>query len=187
MTYSLKKKHIFSSQVSTPNAVLHFDGKMLNDFYAHKHENRLAVIITQSKEGQLLGVPVIESECAIDVSEAVHDLIVEWGIVRKIKAVCADTTAVNTGRFNGAISRLEHRLSYELLYLACRHHVYELALRAAFECKFGPTTGRDVPLFASFKKKWHTLDHSKLKPGVKSIGIYLMNVLPSLCSTKTFL
>lgn len=80
--------------------------------------------------------------------------------------MCADTTNVNTGHIAGAIKLLEQCLGRDLLYLACRHHVLELALRAAFEAKFGRTTGPDVSLFKGFKDAWSTIDKTKFKSGI---------------------
>lgn len=154
--------------VSGAASVLHFDGKMINDFFGHKHEHRLAVLVSSSESDQLLGVPEVKAESGKDMSEAIYDLMVEWGIVDLIMAVSADTTNSNTGRFGGAIVRLEQLLGRDLLYLACRHHVHELLLRAAFESKFGKTTGVDVPLFAKFKKAWSTFDLKKYEPGIKN-------------------
>jgi len=60
-------------------------------------------------------------------------LLTEWGISDKIVAVCFETTASNSGRFNGLLVLLEHLLERSLFYLPCRHHICELYLRAAFE------------------------------------------------------
>lgn len=158
----------FDFKGSKPNSVLHFDGKMITDFFGHKKEHRLAVLVSESQNEQLLGVPEVESECGIDLAEAIYNLLDEWGLLEDIEAFCADTTSTNTGKYKGAIRRLEYMLGRELLYLACRHHMYELGLRAAFKAKFVQSTGVDVPLFAKFKKEWKTIDLTKIQPGIQS-------------------
>lgn len=150
--------------------MLHFDGKKTSDFFGHDHEQRLAVLVSSGEDYQLLGIPELKAETGKEMAQAMYNLIVEWGIKDSIMAVCADTTNSNTGRgkIGGAIFHLEKLLGREILYFACRHHVYEVLLRAAFESKFGKTTGPDVPLFAQFKKAWGTFDHKKYETGIKS-------------------
>lgn len=48
-----------------------------------------------------------------------------------------------------------------LLFLPCRHHIYELVLKSAFDAYMGPTSGSDVLLFKRFKEKWNTIDTTK--------------------------
>lgn len=115
----------------------------------------------------MLGIPKLDEECAADVYEAVYNLLIDWDIDEDIFAVCADTTNVNTGHIAGAIKLLEQCLGRDLLYLACRHHILELALRAAFEAKFGKTTSPDVSLFKGLKGAWNTFDKLKFQSGLE--------------------
>ena len=46
--------------------------------------------------------------------------------------------------------------------MACRHHVLELVIGAAFKELFGATSGPEVPLFKKFQEIWPTLDLSNL-------------------------
>lgn len=50
----------------------------------------------------------------------------------------------------------EHFLDRSLLYLPCRHHVFELILRLVFETKILATTNPNISLFERFKKGWGT-------------------------------
>lgn len=162
---------------------------MIGDFYGHQHEHRLAVLVSSSQNEQLLGVPQVDTESGIDIAEAIYDLMLDWKIDKDIMVVCSDTTNCNTGKYGGAIVRLEQMLSRELLYVACRHHMYELTLRAAFEAKFGKTTGVDVPIFSKFKKEWKTFDQKKFEPGIKSKRVVTIlknsiNELTQFCSAQ---
>lgn len=67
------------------------------------------------------------------------------------------------GRFNGACVLIEQTLQKDLLYLACRHHIYELYLRSVFEAKL-PEVARspDGILFKNFQRNWHRIETSNL-------------------------
>ncbi|KAG0721029.1 hypothetical protein GWK47_047288 [Chionoecetes opilio] len=62
-----------------------------------------------------------------------------------------DTTSSNTCRNNGACVLIEQQLKKDLLYFACRHHVLELLLAAAFTTVMGPTSGPEMTLFKRFQ------------------------------------
>jgi len=72
-----------------------------------------------------------------------------------------DTTGSSTGVKAGACTLLEKKLNKDLLYLACRHHVAELNLKAAFEYCLGSTSGPEVLLFKRFQSDWEGLDQTK--------------------------
>lgn len=82
--------------------------------------------------------------------------------MKKTVALCCDTTASNLGWFKGAAVILEQLLDKDLLYLACRHHVFELLLQAAFDVKMPASTGPKVVLFQNFQKAWDTLNKSNI-------------------------
>ena len=72
--------------------------------------------------------------------------------------VC-DTTAAYSGDHNGAAKILEATLDKKLLWTACRHHVPELLLGAAYEVKFGKPKSKDKKDLKHFKDKiWTKLD-----------------------------
>ena len=54
-------------------------------------------------------------------------------------------------------------LEREILFLPCRHHIFEIILRGAFESKMGGTTGPDVPLFKRFQAEWPKIDKTKMQ------------------------
>ncbi|XP_075213850.1 uncharacterized protein LOC142320058 [Lycorma delicatula] len=55
----------------------------------------------------------------------------KWGVTNKTRALCCDTTASNTSRIHGACKNLERLFNRGLLYLSCRHHIFELVLKSS--------------------------------------------------------
>lgn len=73
-------------------------------------------------------------------------------------------TLIFIKKISGAVVFLEQFLGRVLLYLACRHHIFELILRLVFETKTDlPTKSPNVPLFVRFQKEWGKTRHNKLK------------------------
>lgn len=139
--------------------VLHWDSKLLPDITGHLKVDRLPVIVTAPNVEQLLGVPKLDSGTGYETSSAIYDTLKEWSLLDKVQAFVFDTTASNTGRLNGACHLLEQKLDRDILYLACRHHVYEIVLQGVFtEVKLATSTGPDILLFIKFRKEWNTID-----------------------------
>jgi hypothetical protein len=89
----------------------------------------------------------------------------KWGLADRVNALCFDTTASNTGHRAGTCSFIEQKLGKSLLFLACRHHVMELVVRAAFEkTSIGVLTGPEILLFKRFREKWQFIDRDNYKP-----------------------
>jgi len=59
--------------------------------------------------------------------------LVDWYLIQNVQALCSDTTASNTGRINGACVLLDHLLEREILYIPCRHHIYEIILKSVLD------------------------------------------------------
>ncbi|XP_074096511.1 uncharacterized protein LOC141528767 isoform X3 [Cotesia typhae] len=95
--------------------VVHWDGKMLNDLVGSKSVERLPVILTAFGTEQLLGVPKMNSGTADNQTSAILSTLSEWGITNYVKAMCFDTTAVNTGIHNGTCKAIEKTLGRELI------------------------------------------------------------------------
>lgn len=77
--------------------VVHWDGKILSDIAESKFVDRLPILLTGLGTEQLLGVPKMSSGTAENQASAILSTLNHWGIIRYIKAMCFDTTAVNTG------------------------------------------------------------------------------------------
>ncbi|GBN67710.1 hypothetical protein AVEN_134087-1 [Araneus ventricosus] len=51
-----------------------------------------------------------------------------------------------------------------MLFYSCRHHVYELVLKAVFEVKIKQvTTSPDIPLFIKPQDNWKNIDPTKIQ------------------------
>lgn len=146
-------------------AVVHWDGKMLPELTGREKVERIPIIISYSDGEQLLGVPKVVASTGVEISRATFNMLTEWGISDKIVAACFDTTASNSGRFNGSAVLLEQLLERSLLYLPCRHHICELYLRAAFESSAG-SSSVSVPLFERFQIAWAKIDQKLFKFGI---------------------
>ncbi|XP_044591358.1 uncharacterized protein LOC123269562 [Cotesia glomerata] len=147
--------------------VIHWDGKLLQDIVGSKSVDRLSVLLTAFGVEQLLGVPKMDSGSAQNQTTAILRTSDEWGLSRYVKAMCFDTTAVNTGIHNGTCVEIEKALGRELIYLPYRHHIYELILRSAFEVYWPTSSGSNVPIFGRFKKKWDEIDKTNYKAGIE--------------------
>jgi hypothetical protein len=75
-----------------------------------------------------------------------------------VVALCFDTTSSNTGKWKGSVSLIERRLDRSVMWLACRHHVYELHIKHVAETVLGKRNSPSEGLFRRFKKEWDQLD-----------------------------
>lgn len=159
-------------QNNVPDVItVHWDGKLLPgmDVRSSKEE-RLPIIASFDDREQLLAVPKLDSSSGKHQAKAISTALFDWNLQDKVQIMCCDTTASNTGRFNGACAILEQTLERELLLFACRHHIYELVLKSAFEIKIKQiTTSPDVPIFKKFRDNWKDIDSSAIELSLDSI------------------
>ena len=141
---------------------VHWDGKLLPDLLGQEKVDRLPVIVTGTDTDQLLGVPKLTSGTGKAQAEAVITCLSEWNICDNVKGICFDTTASNTGCFNGACVLIERALGRNLLHFACRHHIMEIVLEKVFTALkiTSAASGPDIAIFKRFKSKWFLIDHS---------------------------
>ena len=130
---------------------INFDGKLLQELGGTEKVNRLAVVAVQEEENQLLCVTKTEDSTGKVEADAVKEAINNWGLSEGIIACCFDTTSTNTGINSGSCVLLKQLLNRQLLWLACRHHIPELILKAAFQSLFGKTTSPVETLFSTLK------------------------------------
>lgn len=109
-------------------------------------------IISHTDVEQLLVVPNLFASTGEEMSKAPFNLLTERGIADKMVAACFDTTASNSGRWNGAAVLLEQLLRRNLLYLPCRHH--------------GATSGTNALIFVRLKDSWNKIEQNNFKFGV---------------------
>ena len=107
---------------------LHWDRKLLKDILVVQHE-QLAVLVSgapEYSEGKLLGVPILVDSKGETQANATLDLLEAWDLSDNVVALVFDTTASNSGIHNGTAKLIEENLGRKLLYLACRHHIFEI-------------------------------------------------------------
>ncbi|GBL91394.1 hypothetical protein AVEN_136907-1 [Araneus ventricosus] len=111
-------------------------GKLLLALSSRKSKGeRLPIIISYGLKEQLIAVPILDNTTGKEQTRAFWKAILDWNLENKVHILCCDTTASNTGRFNGACALLEQTFYREMLFSACRHHVYELVLKTEFAVK----------------------------------------------------
>lgn len=115
--------------------ILHWDGKLLPALTGQKDVDRLPTVVSCNGIDQLLGVPAIDTGTGLDQADAIFHMFNDWCITENVQAFCCDTTASNTGRIKGSCVSLENYLKRNILYLPCRHHIYELVLKNVFDTK----------------------------------------------------
>jgi len=133
---------------------IHWDGKILPDITGKESVDRLPILVSGVGVDQLLAVPKLPSGSGEASATAVYEAALSWGICDRIKAMSFDTTAVNTGRLNGACVLLEQKMENELLWLACRHHMLEIVLEAVMIHSLGPSKSPDIAIFKRFQAHW---------------------------------
>lgn len=146
--------------------VVHWDGKILPDLVGKDKVDRIAVLVSFDGTSKFLGAPKIETSTGENIAAVVHKTLTAWNIADHVTAMSFDTTSSNTGIHIGACTFMERHLERALLPLACRHHIYELDLKAVFELKCYASSAPGVPIFERFAKNWTSIDQNSFKSGI---------------------
>ena len=148
--------------------VVHWDGKTLPDVSGDPMEenDRLAVLASSLIDGKtkLLSIPKLPSGTGQITADAVFEIVKSWDldthvIDTHVIGMCFDTTASNTGRIHGACVLLEQLIGRNLLWMACRHHIFEVLLSDVFTICLGPSTGPEILFFKRLRDHWGKLQH----------------------------
>lgn len=139
---------------------------MMPELTGKEKVERIAILVSYNGTSKFIGAPKVNPSTGANIAAAVHNKLNEWGIADRIKGISFDTTSSNTGETNGACSLLEKRLGRKLLHLTCRHHLYEIILRAVFELKFGKSSAPEVQIFERFSKFWKEIDQNLFQNGL---------------------
>ena len=108
----------------------------------------------------IIDSPIIPNATgAAQRSNAVVAGLIKWKITN-IVALVFDTTASNTDCLKGASTLNEQWLAYAILWLACRHHVYEIHIKHVGDKVLGARGGPSDKLFVRFKDEFSALDKS---------------------------
>lgn len=165
----------YMEEMAGKHLVLHFDGKIIKHIEEESQQctsaDRIAISVTSPefghKEDLLLGVVPSQSGKSADCAICIQNLCEYFEVCDGIFGICADTTAANTGRKNGAIVILAQVLQKPFLWLLCRHHISELMIKACYQAVTGEkTVGPSRKMFTDFKDDWTEKYHPALsEPG----------------------
>lgn len=124
------------------------------------------MLVSYGGTAKFLAVPKIDSGTGENIAKAIYSVLVEWNIAHKVVAASFDTTSTNTGSENGALAILNKLLGRQLIDLACRHHVHEIALKNVFGKKCGATSAPETLIFNRFAEKCDEIKHKKFNSGL---------------------
>lgn len=153
-----------------------WDGKLLPDSPDSKKKvDRVSILVTAPNDlVQIIDVPKLDHGTGVLQADSIYKALDNWNLTTLVEAVCCDTTNSNLGPKGGAAVLLEKKLNKDLLYLACRHHIMEVILKACFTLKTGATTEPEVPMFKRFQKEWDAVDQSNFKSGISELHPLLL-------------
>lgn len=142
---------------------------MMLDLSTENAVERLPIVGSQSDKECVLRVPKLPNKTGEATANAVYDTLNEYDLLEMVQVVCTDTEKTNTGIRNGAVALLEKRLKRTLMYLACRHHVYEVILRAVFvaKCSDSKTRSPNVEIFTRSKNQWNEINTEMYRSGLE--------------------
>jgi len=141
--------------------VAHFDGKLLPDTDG-VNADRLAIVVSGKGIEKLLAIPKLPGSGTGVLM--VVEILRQWeGVPEWLAGLCFDTTSANTGVQNGAITVIQKTFDKRLLFLACRHHMFEIIAAAVFDLFF-VSSGPQIPIFGTFKDRWSFIDQSNFAP-----------------------
>lgn len=95
----------------------------------------------------------------VSQKNAVIKMVEDWKVKENVIALVFDTTTSNTVLRNGCSVLIEKDLNRPLLWLACRHHVYEVHMKNIWQDLSGKTVGPDELLFKRFLSDWNSFTH----------------------------
>lgn len=120
---------------------------------------RVAVAVSGHKEYKLLGVKKVSNGTGKLIGESVYNLLSEWNCNSNVIGMSFDTTS---SEYEGACKHVEKLMKKNLLNLACRNHIFELIVGSVFFLLFGESTGPTAILFKKFRKKWPSIEKTKI-------------------------
>lgn len=172
LRHSQKQRRAISSYIKETFRVpdvcfIHWDGKIIQLAKSISSDRCCVYISGINFDGEeiittkLLGVPEVPNSTGSAQEKAVMKLIAEWDLENSVVGLVFDTTSSNTGRWRGASTLIEESLNRPTLWIACRHHMYELHLKHVCEAVVGTTKEPGIKLFRRLKKEWNSLTIDK--------------------------
>ena len=160
---------------SISHLIVHWDGKLIPDKILCKQIDRLPILISNGNIEKIIDVPGLQDQKGSTIASAVYQALNSWGLIDVTQGLCCDTTAANFGQINGATSILERLIERDLLFFACRHHIFEILLAAAFNVKMPGTSGPNVPIFKRFQNDWSNIESTNYENGLEGLEPLLLS------------
>ena len=128
--------------------LLHWGSKLLPDISGNKEiVDQVAILITSGNIEQLLAVPKICHGTEQEQCNACIGALDDWQLRSKVQGLVFETTSSNTGLHLGTCTLIEKALKRELIWIACRHHVFEVMLSDEFSATVAPASRHDIDIF----------------------------------------
>ncbi|KZS10355.1 Uncharacterized protein APZ42_025189 [Daphnia magna] len=94
------------------------------------------------------------------ISTSTIKLSSDWDVLGRLGGQVFDTTASNSGINAGCCALIEKEIFRPILWLACRHHMFELHIRHVWEAVSNKPDHPVEPLLKRFQSEWDLLDKS---------------------------
>lgn len=159
------KEKFFS--IDTQFQTIQWDTKLLKDI-SGKHVERMAIIATGADVEQLLGVSDLPTAICVEMASVIYETLEDWNLIEKVQSFSFDTTSSNTDRIKGACALLKKKMERSILYLGCRHHIFEIILAAVFPKRKFVVSEPHIPIFKRFQESWSKINVLNIIPDVEN-------------------
>jgi hypothetical protein len=126
-----KLKEEMRGKLQTEQWSLHFDGKRIEE-----SEYQVVVLTNERTEVKLAALPLTDGK-AETIAEGITQVLDEYNLWKSIKMIVTDATAVNTGRKNGVVVKLQDKFAKKGIsqpqFIACQHHILDRILRLVMD------------------------------------------------------
>ena len=96
----------------------------------------------------------------LPAADAVHEYKILASVNQWLLACALTRQLPILDKLNGACTLLEKAMGRNLLWMACRHHMFEVLLADVFNVCLGPSTGPEILFFKRFREKWTEMNHT---------------------------
>lgn len=163
----LKKN--FMENLKNEHWCLHFDGKTIQ-----KKEYQVVVLKNENREVRLAVLELVNGK-GETIFNGIKTVLDEFELWSSIKLIVSDTTAANTGRSLGAVTRLQKHFEdiglEKPVFIGCQHHVLDTILKHVLNDHFDGSS-ISPNLSYSFISRI-TQEYEQLKTSFDNTGIPL--------------
>lgn len=137
---------------------IHWDGKTYHS-RGGVRDKRLTVVLSNSSKAKSLEITHVHEDNAKVQSKAVFDICRKWNILENVNSMSFDAARTNTGKYKGVCKTFQTLVKKDLLYLPCRHHIYEIVSTATFAVTIETpdmVQGPKTKSFEAFSHKYYS-------------------------------